>query len=499
MTRRAGLAIALAGVLAGAAACASGQRSGSATSAPRPDSGRHELAKALDDILSAPALTRALVGVRIESLTSGLLYQRNSDKLVVPASNMKLLTLAVAAERLGWDHQFETRLEAVGTIADGVLTGDLVVTGSGDPSIVAPDLGHPALFLEWADALQTAGIRRVDGRILGDDNAFDDAGIGPGWAWDYLSDGYAAPSGALSYNLNTVAVRVTPGRAEGGFAAIELFPSGSGLSVNHAVSTGPRDSRSALTVGRAIGSREVMVGGSLPAGGAPVARTITIDNPTRYFVGALEIALVSRGITVRDGAWDIDEVTRPPRPAPRRLVATRMSVPLSALAAVLMKDSQNFYAEMLLKAVGRRDDRPGSTPAGRLVAREVLGAWGIDAGSFVMHDGSGLSRYDYVTSDAIVALLKHVWNDDRLRGPFVAALPIGAHDGTLENRMKNTALDRRVQAKTGTIANVRSLSGFLETQSGERIVFSIIANHFTVSSAQIDAVAEDVLMRLVTR
>jgi D-alanyl-D-alanine carboxypeptidase/D-alanyl-D-alanine-endopeptidase (penicillin-binding protein 4) len=154
---------------------------------------------------------------------------------------------------------------------------------------------------------------------------------------------------------------------------------------------------------------------------------------------------------------------------------------------------------MLLKAVGRAAGKEGSAEGGRQAARDTLAAWGITADSFVMRDGSGLSRYDYVTADAIVALLKHVWHDERLRGPFVAALPVGAHDGTLANRMKNTALARRVQAKTGTIANMRSLSGFLETNSGERIVFSIIANHFTAANSEIDAVAEKVLMRLVTR
>ena len=133
------------------------------------------------------------------------------------------------------------------------------------------------------------------------------------------------------------------------------------------------------------------------------------------------------------------------------------------------------------------------------MVRESLGTWGIGADSFVMSDGSGLSRYDYVTADTIVAILKHVWQDEKLRGPFLAALPVSAYDGTLSSRMRNTPLAGRVQAKTGTISNMRSLSGYLTTDSGERIVFSIIANHFTAPTAEIDAVAEKMLLRLVTR
>jgi D-alanyl-D-alanine carboxypeptidase/D-alanyl-D-alanine-endopeptidase (penicillin-binding protein 4) len=181
----------------------------------------------LDRIFDSPVLARGLIGVRIESLRTGeTLYERNGARLVVPASNMKLLTLSVAAERLGWTHRFETRLESAGSIANGTLTGDLVVVGSGDPSVVAQDFTHAPLFLEWADALRAAGIRRVTGRLIGDDNAFDDESLGAGWAWDYLTAAYAAPSGALSYNENVVAVRITPAKTAGDAALVELAPPG---------------------------------------------------------------------------------------------------------------------------------------------------------------------------------------------------------------------------------------------------------------------------------
>lgn len=458
------------------------------------------LAADLDELLSVPALARALVGVRIESLRTGeLLFARNNDKLVVPASNMKLLTMSVAAERLGWSHRFETTLEAAGSIANGTLTGDLIVTGSGDPSITSPDGGHPALFLEWAAALKQAGIHRVDGRIIGDDNAFDDTGIGAGWAWDYLTDGYAAPSGALSYNENVVTIRVTPGKVEGERPTVTARPAGSRFEIVSTVVTGPAGSNASVSVDRMPGSSKLSVSGRVPAGGQGTNRVTTIDNPTSYFIEALRLALLDRGIIVSEGAVDIDDAAGVPAAAARRPIARRQSAPLSALGAHFLKVSQNYYGEMFLKAIGRTPARAGSASAGRAAARETLGAWGVGADAFVMSDGSGLSRYDYVTADTIVTILKRVWNDEKLRGPFLAALPTSAYDGTLSSRMRNTPLAGRVQAKTGTIANMRALSGFLVTDSGERIVFSIIANHYTAPTAEVDAVAEKMLLRLVAR
>ncbi len=414
------------------------------------------------DLSSDPAVARALVGVRIESLRTGeILFQRNSDKLVVPASNMKLLTMSVAAERLGWQYRFETRLEAAGTIENGILNGDLIVTGSGDPSIVSPDGGHPALFLEWAEALKQAGIHRVTGRIVGDDNAFDDTGIGAGWAWDYLADDYAAPSGALSYNENVVTIRVAPGKAEGAPATISTSPAGHRFVIVNRATTGATGSAASVNADRLPGSTQLTVTGRVPAGGAGASTSTSIDNPTSYFVEALRAALAARGVIVAGGAWDIDDIENPVAGGTRRLIARRESAPLSALAANFLKVSQNFYGEMFLKAIGRTPTRPGTAAAGRQVVRETLAAWGISADSFVMSDGSGLSRYDYVTADTIVTILKHVWQDEKLRGPFLAALPVSAYDGTLRTGCairRSPAAFRRRRARSPTCARCQGFS-----------------------------------------
>ena len=453
----------------------------------------------LDAIFNDARFARALWGVRIESLRDGrVVYARNSDKLVVPASNMKLFTMAATAQRLGWDFTFETRLEAVGTITDGTLDGDLIVVGGGDPSIDSVGFGPAPVFEQWADALKKAGIHRVTGRLVGDDSLFDDEGIGPGWAWDYLNDGYAAPSSALSYNENIAIIRIWPGASVGAPARVEVTPAGHGLTVTQTITTGAADSQTSVNQARGLNSDDVLLRGSIPLGRTtPLVRTTSIHNPTAFFVGGLHAALSAHGIPVRGGAIDIDALPALPSTAGRRAIATRTSPPLSSLGAYFLKESQNFYGETFLKTLGQRFGRGGTTSAGRVVAAETLTSRGIPEGSYVMYDGSGLSRYNYVSSDAIVTLLKHIWNDEALRAPFLAALPVGGQDGTLGSRMKNTALAGHVQAKTGTISNVRSLSGFVDAPSGERFVFSMIANHFTVGSAAVDEVAEKALLVVI--
>jgi D-alanyl-D-alanine carboxypeptidase/D-alanyl-D-alanine-endopeptidase (penicillin-binding protein 4) len=462
------------------------------------------LERDLDGIFDDPVLARAFVAARVESLgprgsrtPPRTIYRRNADQLVVPASNMKLVTVAAAATLLGWGFRYDTRLESIGSVTGGVLDGDLLVTGSGDPSIGSPDGGHGQLFLSWTDALLGAGIRHVHGRLIGDDNAFEDEGRGAGWAWDYLGAGYAAPAGALTYNEGAAIARITPGASPGTPASVTFGPPGHPLDLHADVRTETAGSTVSLTLFRAPAATKVSLSGSVPAGGPAVQRTAAVDNPTRFFVDALQAALGSRGIVVSGGAWDIDDLASDASRGDRQTIAVHESEPLSALAGYALKVSQNLYAELFLKTMGLHAGRAGTTEAGRRAVGSLLTKWKIPADAIVMQDGSGLSRYNYLTAGAVVALLTHVWMDEKLRGPFLAGLPVAGRDGSLERRMRGSALDGRVQAKTGTISNVRALSGYLDTDSGDKLVFSIIVNHFTAPNDAVDAVVERALARLV--
>ena len=240
-------------------------------------------------------MDRGVWGVDVRSLDSGeRLYSLNAGKLMMPASNMKILTVAAGAEVLGWDYRFTTTLETAGTIAGGVLRGDLFVRSNGDPSINTREGRADAVLYEWARGLQAAGITSIEGRVIGDDQAFDDEGIGAGWAWDYLQYGYAAPVGALEFNENVATLTIAPGAAAGDPVFVRLTP-GSGLAMLNRASTGPAGSEDTLDYRRHLDRATLEVTGSMPAGSAETTRNVAVVNPTLFFAQAVKDGLGGAG------------------------------------------------------------------------------------------------------------------------------------------------------------------------------------------------------------
>ena len=443
------------------------------------------LAGDLDRVFGASLTQNALWGVQVKSLDTGrVLYSRNAATLMMPASNMKIVTLAAAAETLGWDYRFKTTLETTGTIEDGVLKGPLIVRGTGDPTINSRNGRAAALFDEWAAALRAAGVTRIEGRVEGDASAFDDRRLGQGWAWDYLEAGYAAPVAALEYNENIATVTIRPGTKPGDAAALQLAPS-TGLGLLYHVVTGEPGSRTAITLERRTYDNYLDVSGSIAVDSAPVTRDVAVVSPAKYFVHSLLIGLVERGIPVSGLPVDLSEAPPEVEPLPRRLIHESLSPPLRDIATTMMKISQNLYAETLLKAVGAAKSGTGSAATGRRASSDVFTAWGIPESQYVQADGSGLSRYGYVTPAMIVTLLERLHADPRHRDTFAATLPIAGKDGTISTRLRATRAEANAVAKTGSISNVRALSGYVRTRDGELLAFSILANNFTIPAATI--------------
>jgi len=348
------------------------------------------LRRDLEAVFSAPIMAHAQWGVVVRSLRTGeLLYDRNPDKLMVPASNMKIVTLAAAARVLGWDAHFTTTLETAARVEDGGLRGDLYVRGGGDPTINTRSGRGASVFADWTAALTAAGIRRIDGRIVGDDNLFDDEGLGAGWAWDYLEADYAAPVGALQYNEDVAALTVTPGLAAGDPAVVSLA-AGSGLTVENRAITSAAGTPETIQYRRRLNAPVLEVTGSVPIAPAEplppatavrtVARQVAVVNPTAYFVQSLKDVLIANGIVVSGEAVDIDDLPAASasgsEPA-RRVLARTESQPLRDIAAVMMKVSQNLYAETLLKAVATKNGAVGTTDSGRAVAVQLFTSWNI--------------------------------------------------------------------------------------------------------------------------
>jgi len=463
--------------------------------AATPASAGTALAASLDSIFADTLFAGANWGVEIKSLQSGrVLYQHNEGKLFVPASNMKLVTGNVALETLGPDFVYRTPVVAAGAIVNGELRGDLVIVGSGDPTIAADFHAGDAraVFRAWADSLRAHGVRRIAGRIVGDDDVFDDVPLGRGWAWDDLADYYSAEIGGLQYNLGVVGITAAGGSGVGERPRLTMDPQTAYVRVTNSARTSASGTAEQIAVTRADTGNTFIVSGQIPADTATVRNDMAVRNNTAYFATVLRETLIAQGIAVGGAAVDQDELGPAARPAARDTLFVQTSPPLREILPGFLKPSQNQIGELLLKTMGRVLRGQGTARAGIAVVDSAARAWGLPPRKLAQADGSGLSRYNLVAPQFLITLLEHMRQSPNYQ-TFYAALPIAGVDGTLAGRMKNTPLHGNVHAKTGTVSNVRSLSGYMTTASGEPIVFSIIVNHHTLTSRDADRLAEAAL------
>ena len=440
--------------------------------------------------------------MRIESLAhpGDVLFALQPDQLMVPASNMKIVTLAVAADRLGWDRTFPTTFRATTRVAaDGTIHGDLVVRGTGDPMIGTLPASTTSMTA-IAEALWQQGVRRIDGRVIGDDDVFADEPLGEGWAWDDVTFTYSAPVSALIYNENGASVTIVPGAAPGMAASASLVDPGSGLTLDNALRTSPADAPASVDLTRAPGSSRLTLSGTVPAHAAAITVEAAVPNPTAYFASALRAALIARGIVVRRQAVDIDSAPPGPFPTDVPLLLTWPSASLADIAKRLMKVSQNLYAETLLRELAASDGHQAKAREGADVVRSTLKAWGVADGGIAVADGSGLSRVQPGVADGAGARagprLRRPW----LKDGWMAVMPVGGVDRTLGKRLKGTPAEGRVHAKTGSLSGVRGLSGYIESAGGEWFVFSILANDFAAptTGADVEHVMDEAMARLAT-
>ena len=283
--------------------------------------------------------------------------------------------------------------------------------------------------------------------------------------------------GALQFNENLVRLTVTAAAVVGDPPIVLMAPNDSHLEIVNHLTTVAADMPASVITRRVPGSMRLELRGTVPLKAPALVRHVSVDNPTLFFVNRLRAVLQQHGLDAEGPAVDIDDAVGPPVRGSGAVFISYRSPPLSVIAARMMKFSQNLYAETLLKTVGGTL-ATASTAGGRQVVRTTLQSWGVPPSGLVMIDGSGLSRYNLVTPETLVAILTHVDRDPRLRAPFEDTLPIWGQDGTLGARSHNTRAAGNARAKTGSIANVRALSGYVKAADGEPLVFSILANNF---------------------
>jgi D-alanyl-D-alanine carboxypeptidase/D-alanyl-D-alanine-endopeptidase (penicillin-binding protein 4) len=457
-----------------------------------------QLRRDLAAIFSERTVDHGLWSAVVHSLRHGeTLYSFNSFRLQTPASNQKLLTAAAAAERLGWDYRYTTRIYSTGTVdSNGTLDGDLIVVSDGDPTINPRHPQRWAIFDEWGRQLAARGIRQVNGHLIGDDNAFEEPGWGLGWAWDDLALGYGAAVSALQYNENQVELLVGPGLETGARAIISVSPPGSGLTLDHQVTTAAAGEPSRITLLRPPGTDLLTVSGQVALGSPGITEFAAVDNPTQAYLNAMRIAFGRHGISIERAPVDIDAMRVAPDMRHATLLVEDKSPALTEIIDVTLKWSRNIYAETMLRSMSP-EGKPKSAAGGLAAIEATLNEWGIFREYFLARDGSGLSRYDYLTADALTWLLTYLWADPTHAELYRAALPVFGVNGNVANRLKDTPASGRVWAKTGSMSQVRSLSGYIVTLEGEPLVFSFIVNGFRVPTREIDAAMDRALLRLV--
>ncbi len=456
----------------------------------------------LGELFADPDFANAFWGVRVERLNGRVLYDQNGCKEFVPASNMKLYTTAAALELLGPDFTYETRLEAVGTInAQGLLEGDLVIVGSGDPSFGSWHLkgggDSRELLRSWAEQVKAAGITGIQGDIIGDGRCFTDEYYSDTWEYGDLPYWYATGSSGLAIEENCFRFRSAPGPNVGDKAILTLIPETDYITVvNDTVTTESGASTNLDIVWRNPESNTVRFARQIAIDKKPFEQRGSVWDGPRYTAFLFREALERGGTSVSGEALNILSLGDPGRidntaASRRRVIATYTSPPLKELIAIVNKPSHNFFADQILRTLGMKYRGRGSFAAGAEVIQDWLGTIGApEPGALRMSDGSGLARRNIVQPGQTCALLRHMYQEESLRQVFYDSLPIAGVDGTIRGRMRGTAAEGNVHAKTGFITRARALSGYVTDAGGQILVFSMMANQFTVPVSEANAIQD---------
>ncbi len=472
-----------------------------------------DLPTRLDRIVDASsALSRAFVGMRVVRLSDGhVLYARNSERLFVPASNMKLFTTALALSKLGADYRLTTQVGSeVPVDADGTLPGDLELVGGGDPSLSGreyPYRSHapPAAVYSFSplDALADqlvakCGLKRIAGDIVGDDTRYVwEPQPGP-WSSDSATREYGAPVSALIVDDNAFALTLRPAGRAGDLARITLTPPFENFAIDNHVVTTERGERK-IELYRTASGRELHVWGTIPKGDAGYTQELAIGDPAVYAAEALRDALMRRGVSIGGSAVARHRFPDEPAEAPPKLdvvLAEHRSPSLFDLLQVVDKVSQNLHAEMFLREAAVAAGHFGSREAGLAAMREFLAEIGISSSEYQFTDGSGLSRDTLVSPTAITQLLIHM-NQSPHREEWFSLLPIGGEDGTLGSRFAGHPEARAIHAKTGTLDHVKAISGYAETAANGRVAFSLLVNNFEEPGPAVTKTMDELALALL--
>ena len=451
------------------------------------------LQKRIDTRLAAPPLDRSLFGVVLQGPDGKQLYGRNADRMFIPASNTKLVVSAVAAALLPPDWTVKTSVYANGPVRDGVVEGDLILYGRGDPTMGkrcyavdtttagACDADAFLRLRELAGQLRARGVTAVSGDLVGDGSWFDGELVNGDWEIYDLNWWYAAPVSGLGFNDNSIDFTYAPGPAIGAPATISFTPDFGMVSFENRTRTVAAGQPTTIDFFREPGTLRVWAEGDVPLNGRGGKEYFALPDPDLFTAWALRSVLADSGIAVLGATRSTTDSLQNLAARQGAALAEVSSRPVRDWIFPVLNTSQNWYAEMLLKQLGRQFGGAGSWKAGLEVERRFLiDSMKVDSTQFALRDGSGLSSSNLVSPKAFATLLTWMRAHPRFES-FAAGLPQSGQRGSLKSRFVGTPLEGKVRAKTGSISRVNTLAGYIELP-GRTLTFAVEANNHTLGS-----------------
>lgn len=456
---------------------------------------RAQISVGISQLIEESMASGALWVVQVREDDGTLLEDLNGDKLIRPASNMKLITTGAVLDRLGPDFQFETRLLGRGFAENSVWHGDLMIVGSGDPSIDGFFYEGNSLFLfeKWADLLLNKGITQINGNLIGFDGLFDDQPYPKGWEWDDLSYYYAPEISALSFNSNVVYLEVVADGPVGSIPRIQWSPFNTPYVefINEQIIT-PRGTRFSESYRRFLGTNTILLRSTLPQGYYE-SEPLTVSNPSYYFLDTLYRYLELRGIRLDGHIYVNSDYLSLQQRREWELLDLHVSKPVHELLSRLNVESDNFYAEMLVKKLGNKVySSQGTTELGLKVIREYMHVMGFDTLQVLLRDGSGMSGANLIPSGDLNKYLLKIQEKEYFPF-FYNTLAIAGVNGTLGHRFPGSKVQGNFFGKTGFISGVRTLSGYLITGTGRKLTVTLATNNFAVRTSHIDHIHQKIL------
>ncbi len=455
------------------------------------------LADKLNQILSNSALDGTTTGVSIRNADSGeLLYSYYGDHRLHPASNMKILTSIAALETLGKDYQFTTEVLTDGTIKGEVLQGNLYLKGKGDPTLLKTDLD------QFAADLKAKGISKIKGNLIGDDTWYDDVRLSQDLNWSDEPFYTGAQVSALTlspnedYDAGTIIVEVYPGKEVGDKPIVKLTPHTDYVHIVNNASTDSTDHSRSISIEREHGSNNIVIDGVIPLEGSNARSWVSIWEPTGYAVDVFKKSLEEKGITLIGNS----KATVGTTPTDATLLTSKKSMRLEELLIPFMKLSNNGHGETLAKEMGKVRHDDGSWAKGLDVMEEVITQFGVNNETILLRDGSGMSHKNMIPANELSQLLFEV-QDEEWYPAFENSLPVAGNaerlvGGTLRYRMSDGPAANNVMAKTGSLTGVSSLSGYVTSKDGQKLIFSVVVNNFLSSSTAIRNIEDAIAIEL---